>query len=70
MTKDEAEQTVRELVDRYGGAPWRIPDADADRLAAAITVLGQGRVFQIAEEQRGRAGAGRDKERSPKPSGP
>ena len=55
MTQDQAEQIVRELVDRYGTAPWRMSDADADRLAEAIRLLGQPHVFQIAEERRRKA---------------
>ena len=58
MTKAEAEQTVRDLVDRYGAAPWRMSDPDAERLAEAIGVLGQTRVFEVAEEHR-RAGRAR-----------
>lgn len=52
MTEAEAEQTVRDLVDRYGAAPWRMPDAAAERLAEAIGVLGQARVLEVAEERR------------------
>jgi hypothetical protein len=49
MTPAEAEQTVRDLVDRYGSAPWQMPDIDADLLAEAIAVLGQDCVLEIAE---------------------
>lgn len=51
VTKTEAELIVRELVDRYGTDPWRMSKADTDRLADAIRILGQPRVFEIAEER-------------------
>lgn len=48
MTRDQVEQTVRDLADRYGADPFSMPNTDLERLAEAIAVLGQPRVFQIA----------------------
>lgn len=55
MTNAEAEMIVRELVDRYSEEPLSMPAPDLEWLAEAIEVLGQPRVFQIAEERRRKA---------------
>lgn len=60
MTEPEAEQVVRELAGRYGADPFSMPAHDLERLAEAVAVLGQQRVFAIAADalRGGRAESG------------
>lgn len=57
MTKAEAELVVRELVDRYQADPFSMPASVLDRLAEAVQILGQQRVFDIVQEYRRQRGA-------------